>query len=309
MPIIYSIIVILISVNLLFGIQRAVNLTQAEVLASNNLSNNQKVAQEEVIASYTERVDQPEDKGLAPPNLSAISAIVLDPTTNFIFFEKYSEKRVPIASTTKIMTALVALYHYSLDDILVVQDLIVGKNGSSMGLRLGEKITVESLLYGLLLNSGNDAAYVLAQNYPGGVKEFIGAMNQKSIDLALNNTHFDNPAGFDSPNHYSSASDLSKIAVYLQRNEVFSKIVTTRQISVTSVDGNIIHKLINLNKLLAFPEYLGIKTGYSSVAKENLVAAVKKDDHQILTVVLGSNDRFGETKALVDWVFENFSWE
>lgn len=302
MPVVYSIIVILLSINVLFAIQRAVNLTQTQVLASNNLPNNQKVAQEEVL-------DQPEDKGLAPPNLSAVSAIVLDPTTNFIFFEKYSEKRVPIASTTKIMTALVAVDYYSLDDILAVQDLIVGNNGSSMGLKLGEKITIKSLLYGLLLNSGNDAAYVLAQNYPGGVKGFITAMNQKAKALSLSNTHFDNPAGFDSLNHYSSASDLAKIAIYSQKNEVISQMVISKQASVTSVNGSIVHNLNNLNKLLAYPEYMGIKTGYSSVAKENLVAAVKKDDQQVLTVVLGSNDRFGETKALVDWVFANFSWE
>lgn len=309
MSIIYSIIVILVSVNLLFGIQRAVNLTQAEVLASNNLPNNQKVAQEEVIASYTERVYQPEDKGLAPPNLSAISAIVLDPATNFIFFEKYSEKRVPIASTTKIMTALVAVDHYSLDDILVAQDLIVGRNGSSMGLRLGEKITVESLLYGLLLNSGNDAAYVLAQNYPGGVKEFVGAMNQKARELGLTNTNFDNPAGFDSIDHYSSASDLAKIAIDAHVNETLAKIVATQAATVASYDKTIVHNLKNLNKLLSSPHFLGIKTGYTASAKENLVALMEKDGHKVLTVLLGSNDRFGETKALVDWVFENFSWE
>lgn len=310
MHILYSIIVILLSINVLFGLQRAITLTQTSVLASNNIPNNvisTYVADD--IATASEDITEPGDQGILPPTISAASAVVLDPTSGFIFYEKHPKRRVPIASTTKIATALVALDQYQLDEVLLVDNLGFVGSGSSMNLRLGEKITVYSLLYGLLLNSGNDAAHVLAQNYPGGVKGFVAAMNQKAKELGLTNTNFDNPAGFDSFDHYSSASDLATIAIRAHSNETLAKIVATQAATVTSYDKKIVHNLKNLNKLLSSPHFLGIKTGYTVNAKENLVALVEKDGHRVLTVVLGSNDRFGETKALVDWTLTNFSWQ
>ncbi|MDO8638989.1 MAG: D-alanyl-D-alanine carboxypeptidase, partial [Candidatus Daviesbacteria bacterium] len=170
-------------------------------------------------------------------------------------------------------------------------------------------LSFRSLLYGMLLNSGNDAAYTIAQNYSGGLDAFVVAMNNKAISLGLLNTHFTNPAGFDSLGHYSSAEDLAKIATIAIENPQLSRVVSTKETSVASIDKSTIHSLKNLNKLLDEPGVLGIKTGTTPLARENLVGLVERNGHKILTVVLGSNDRFGETNKLLDWTYSNFVWK
>lgn len=247
-------------------------------------------------------------RDLAPPSFSSKVVLAQDFETGKVLFEKNMNQRVAPASTTKIMTALVAQEHFRPADILTVpQEAMVG--GSTMGLKVGEQLTFRSLLYGMLLNSGNDAAYTIAFNYPGGYNAFIDRMNQKALSLGLKDTNFVNPAGFDNPNHYSSAFDLSLIAKQSALNPQLARIVSTEQTQILSWDKTHTYNLKNLNKLLAEQGVIGIKTGTTEQAGENLVGLVERDGRKVLTVVLGSVNRFGETKSLIEWVFSNYSWE
>jgi serine-type D-Ala-D-Ala carboxypeptidase (penicillin-binding protein 5/6) len=305
-PILSAIVVLLISIHLVMGFDEAAILVQSSVSAG-NVPNN-KVSEE--VETITQPIIPlpPKPLGIGAPTLSAASSLVKDVSSGALLYTKNEHKRVPIASTTKIMTAVVGTAHFKPNDVLEVISL-KGVSGATMGLTLGERISFRSLLYGMLLNSGNDAAYTIAHNYPGGYKSFIDAMNSKAKELGLENTHFDNPAGFDSPNHYSSAFDLSIIAGHASENVSIMKVVGTKEAQVGSVNGDEIHNLKNLNKLLNTPGVIGFKTGFTPVAKENFVGLIERDGHKIITVVLGSNDRFGETLSLINWAYSNFSWE
>ncbi|OGZ38781.1 MAG: hypothetical protein A3E90_02395 [Candidatus Portnoybacteria bacterium RIFCSPHIGHO2_12_FULL_40_11] len=161
----------------------------------------------------------------------------------------------------------------------------------------------------MLLNSGNDAAYTLAENYPGKTLGFVSAMNKKTMELNLTNTHFDNPAGFDSPNQYSSAEDLAKITEEALKNYQLVKIFATKETSIVSLNKKYTHQLFNLNKLLSSVSgVLGVKTGTTEAAKESLVTLVERSGHRVLLVLLGSDDRFDETTRLIDWTYANFNW-
>lgn len=250
----------------------------------------------------------PLSKNISTPILSAKAIFVRDLTSGVILYQKDADISLPIASTTKIMTALVASAYFKPHSELTVK-LAADIPGSRVGLQAGEKLSFRSLLYGMLLNSGNDAAFALAENYPGGVTGFVSAMNKKAQSLNLNNTHFDNPAGFDSPQHYSSAKDLATITEEALKDPALNKIFATKETSIVSLDKKYTHQLANLNKLLTQVKgVLGVKTGYTNLAKENLVTLVDRDRHKILTVVLGSDDRFGESTKLIEWVYEDFTW-
>lgn len=304
-PVLVALSLLIIATNIILSLPRAVNLVSTQTLAANVPSN--KIRTQGETADVSKLNPIPRSLGLEAPKLTAAAALVKDLNSDTILYLKDPDKRVPIASTTKIMTALVATSFYQANDnLLVVNGASV--SGSSMGLKAKEVITFRSLLYGMLLNSGNDAAYTIAENYPGGVGKFVEAMNTKAGELGLKNTHFQNPAGFDSADHYSSAYDLAKIAEAAIANSQLALAVSTREASVTSIDKSKVHYLRNLNILLDEPGFLGIKTGYTPEAKENFVGLVQRDNHKILTVVLGSDDRFGETERLVGWTFENFTW-
>lgn len=242
------------------------------------------------------------------PVLSAQGVIAVDINSGVILYEKSANSKLLPASTTKIMTALVALDEYKLDHVLIVNRAY--PIGSNMNLAYGEKITFENLLYGLLIHSANDAAEVIADNYPGGREAFINAMNKKAIEFKLTNTHFENPTGFDSPDHYSSARDLVRLSTIAMQNPLFSKVVATKEWVAEDVNGNISHFLTNRNELLGKVNgVMGIKTGWTENARENLVTFVKRDEHPVLIALLGSQDRFGETTELIEWVYKNFNWE
>lgn len=247
--------------------------------------------------------------GQAPPDLSAKSVVVMDVDSGVTLFEAGSDVTTLPASTTKIMTALVALENYRLDQVLDVGEM-EKVEGQRMKLLPGEKITLENLLYGLLVASANDAALVLAKNFPHGETGFVWAMNQKAKELNLASTHFTNPVGFDEEGHYSTASDLTRLAISAMKNQEFFKIVGTEKITVFDVEGKISHQLTNVNTLIGkLPGVKGIKTGWTQLAGECLITFVEQDGRKIVLVVLGSKDRFRETEDLINWVFGNFSWE
>lgn len=242
------------------------------------------------------------------PQLTAQGAIVVDVKSQAVLYEKNASERFFPASTTKIATALVSFNHYKLDDILTVKDLV--SEGKTMGLVLGEKMTVENLLYGTLVHSANDAAYVLADNYPGGVEKFVDQTNRLAEEIGLEDTHFTNPVGFDTANHYTTAKDLSKMAKYALQNKTFSKIVGTKSITVSDVSYSRFHPLENVNELLGnLKGVSGVKTGFTKEGGEILVTEVVRGGREVLFVILKSQDRFDETKKMIEWVLSNFVWK
>lgn len=243
------------------------------------------------------------------PTLSAQGVIAVDLTSGITLYEKNADAKLLPASTTKIITAMVALDSYKLDDILTVSKKAF-VDGQKMGLFVGEKMTFEDLLYGLLVYSANDAAMVLAQNFPGGYDAFILAMNEKAKTLSMINSHFDNPVGLDGGGQYSTAKDLIRVSEVAMRNPVFAKVVGTKELVVKDITGKNSHYLKNINQLLGVvPGVSGIKTGWTENARENLVTYLERDGHKVMIAILGSQDRFGETKELIDWIFKSYEWQ
>jgi len=250
----------------------------------------------------------PVNKGIyLLPELTAKSIFIVDVDSAVVLYQQNADLKLLPASTTKMMTALVVLDQYPLDKVLTVGQLKI--DGSKIGLLPGEQITVENLLYALLVGSANDAAEVLAQNYPGGEAGFVLAMNQKAADLKLENTHFSNPIGLDDKDHYSTAKDLGRLAVVFINQPVLAKIVATPEIVISDTSGTIKHNLKNTNELIGKVEGVkGIKTGWTQNAGECLVTLVEKGGHRVVIVVLESKSRFTETQSLINWVFGNFDW-
>lgn len=242
------------------------------------------------------------------PIMSAQAALAVDLDSKVTLYEKNPDSQLLPASTTKIVTALVSMDYYQPGQILKVGKVSVV--GQKMGLVVGEEMKVEDLLSGLLVFSANDAAVTLAENYPGGQEAFVLAMNAKAKEFNLENTTFSNPAGLDGNGHSTTARDLIRISEIAMKNPDFAKIVSTREVTVRSTNGKIAHKLVNINKLIGVVEgVLGVKTGWTENARENLVTYVERDGKRVMIAVLGSQDRFGETKELIDWIFANYSWE
>jgi len=247
--------------------------------------------------------------GSSFPTLSAQGVIAMDLTSGITLYEKNPDVKLLPASTTKIVTALVSLDTYKLDQVLTVGKG-VKVDGQKMGLRVGEKMKFEDLLYGLLVYSANDAAQTLAQNYPGGYEAFIEAMNQKASELSMTNSLFDNPVGLDTNGQRSTAKDLIRVSEVAMRNPVFAKVVGTKQITISDASGNKPYNLKNINQLLGVvPGVMGVKTGWTENARENLVTYIERDGHKIMIALLGSQDRFGETKELINWIFESYKWQ
>ncbi len=252
----------------------------------------------------------PASDGTPAPEISARAVIVQDADSKTILYERNADAPMMPASTTKIMTALVALDTYK--DLSIPLEVKVEDHaiGSSMKLKKGEHISVQNLLYGLLIPSGNDAALALADNYPRGYDAFVEAMNQKARALHLSGTHYKNPSGVEQIGHETTARDLATLAKVAMENPVIANIVKIQAITITDDTGKIVHHLESTDKLLGnIPGLLGLKTGWTENAGECLVSYVNRDGHKIVSVVLGSDDRFGDTQALINWVYAHHTWE
>lgn len=241
------------------------------------------------------------------PSISARSAVVIDAKTGITLYQKEPNLRHLPASVTKLMTAIVALERCT-PDTQVMINTVVGE-GTQMGLEKGDQVTVATLLSGMLIASGNDAAYALSFACASSYNQFIASMNQRAKELSMANTHFANPAGLDDPNHYSTAQDLAKLAKVAVANPQIAKIVATKSTVVTDVTGNKTYYLENINQLLGEVEGLeGGKTGQTEGSLEVLVTKTTRLKNTIIVVILGSTDRFGETKELIQWTFANHQW-
>ncbi|MFH1561109.1 MAG: hypothetical protein ABID04_00830 [Patescibacteria group bacterium] len=243
-----------------------------------------------------------------PDSVLAQSVLVLDVDSGTIVFEREAHLRLAPASITKMVTAIAALEIYPLGEVVeIINSYPVGRN---MGLLAGEKITVENLIYGLLVHSANDAAFVLAGQTEGRIEEFVARMNQMAWDLGLRDTRFINFDGEEDFGHYSTAYDLAQLARWALGNPIFTKAVGTEKMLVTNIDGSIIHQLESTNLLLGVaPEIAGVKTGWTPEAQECFVALINLDGHRLLSVVLASPDRFGDTQKIIDWLKESLSWQ
>lgn len=247
-------------------------------------------------------------KGYDMSEVTAKSYLIYDLTSNKIVFERNPKKRLPMASLTKIMTAIITLENKRSDDKYEVKESdLVGED--SMGLVAGEVLTQEELLYGLLMQSGNDAAEVLSSNYPhGGRSAFIQAMNDKARALGLNDTHFDNPTGLQGDGvQYTTAYDLLVITQYaLDRFPLFGKIVSTYNYSIEKGETHQKYDLVSETNLLStYPGVKGVKTGYTPEAGLCLVTYLDYGNNKVIGILLNSEDRRGEMKKLLDSTLES----
>ena len=235
--------------------------------------------------------------------VSAKAAILMHADSGRVLYEKNADEHMLIASSTKIMTAIVVLEHCELDDLVEVDSRSAGIEGSSMYLKAGESYTVEDLLYGLLLVSGNDAASALALHVADSMEEFAELMNAKAAELGMTESSFKNAHGLDEEGHYSTARDMAKLAAYCMGNEDFARIAGT----VSHTVGE--QTLVNHNRLLReYDGCLGLKTGYTMAAGRTLVTCAERDGARYVCVTLNDPDDWDDHKALYDWAFANYSF-
>lgn len=238
---------------------------------------------------------------------TAKSAVMIDASSGTVLYSKNKDQKLGMASTTKIMTGILAIENGNLNDVYTVSQTGEWVEGSSIYLNPGEKITLETLLYGLLLKSGNDAALAIAIHIAGSEKAFVNMMNDKAAELGLNNTHFANPHGLYAEDHYTTAHELAILASHAMKNPVFAQIVNTVQYKEEPVgerDGRVIN---NANKLVSlYSEAIGVKPGYTPETGRTLVGAAEKSGIKVITVTLDCSDDWQEHKNMFDYAFKNF---
>ncbi len=251
-------------------------------------------------------IKTPAYSGAEVIDIQAKSVYAIDVKSGAVLYDKNSTGAVMPASTVKVVTSLVALDSYNLHQFLSVGD--IASEGQRVGLVENEKLTVEDLLYALLLSSANDAAEVLAANYPGGRDMFISAMNIKAQNLGLRSSVFFNPTGLDKEGQQTTAQDMVKASFYAMQHPVFRQIVGTQKYTIYGTDGKITRSFYNINQLLGKIDGVkGIKTGKTDGAMENLLTYIERDNMEVIIGLFGSNDRFGESEKLIDWIFANYS--
>ncbi len=238
--------------------------------------------------------------------LSATSAVILEAQTGEILFEKNADKKMGMASTTKIMTALVALEKGKAEDIVKISPHAAKVEGSSMYLKEGEKITLENLVYGLMLQSGNDAATAIAEHISGSEKKFAKLMNKKAKEVGISNTNFTNPHGLSEDNHYTTATDLARITAYALKDKTFSEIVSTKSKTIERQEMGKT-TLVNHNKLLrSEKDCIGVKTGFTKATGRCLVTAWEKDNMKIICVTLNAGDDWNDHRKMKNFAYENY---
>ena len=256
------------------------------------------------INSFTDTSTEP----IKEPDVNSRACVVIDRKTNYVLLGKNENSKKKMASTTKIMTATIIIEKCNLTDTIEISKKAAGTGGSRLGLKTGDKITVLDLLYGLMLRSGNDAAVALAEYAGGDINGFAELMNAKALELGLTNTHFETPHGLDSNEHYTTAYELALLSNYALDNPTFAKIVGTKNYTIT-INGSP-KALSNTNELLGNMEGVyGIKTGFTNGANRCLVTACKRNNMDIICVVLGADTkkfRTIDSIKLINYVFNNF---
>ena len=243
------------------------------------------------------------------PTINSRSAIIYERSSGLVLYGKAENEKRKMASTTKIMTAIIVIESSNLDNVVVVSHSAASTGGSRLGLHENDKISIRDLLYGLMLCSGNDAAVALAETISGNVECFADLMNKKANELNLTSTHFVTPHGLDEEEHYTTAFELAKITNYALNNKVFCNFVVTKNQTVY-ING-IPKNLSNTNELLGnLNGVYGVKTGFTNGANRCLVTAVKRDNMDLICIVLGADtkkDRTKDSVSLIEYAFKNFT--
>lgn len=239
---------------------------------------------------------------------TAEGACVIEMLTGDIMLSKNADTKLPMASTTKIMTAIVAIETSDLDDVITVSRNAAYQEGSSAYLYEGFNVTMRDALYGLMLNSGNDAAVAIAEHIAGDCEKFADMMNEKAADIGVQNTHFITPNGLHDENHYTTAYDLALIARYAMQNEDFRKIVSSKSYSINVINTGDLREYFNHNRLLKeYDGCIGIKTGYTKDAGRCLVSAAERGGLCFIAVTLNCKNDWEEHKAMLDEAFSRYS--
>ena len=245
------------------------------------------------------------------PEINARAALVIETHSNEALYTKNVWEVLPIASLTKLMTALVVKENIELEKIITVGPIIYEVSGSKMGLKLDEKITVLDLLRGLLISSGNDAAMVLSEAVAGAPEAFVEMMNQRTQALGLSNTYFVDPAGLRNEN-ISSAFEIAHLAKYVFKDPLLQSIMREKELKIEAIEGGVEHNLFNTNRLLGTDiaeRIIAGKTGTTPLAGQCLISFINNNNGRTtMTILLGSGNRYEEMKRLINWVDESFLW-
>jgi D-alanyl-D-alanine carboxypeptidase (penicillin-binding protein 5/6) len=262
-----------------------------------------QVVSERPVAAAPDPANQP----LVKPSVPAGAAVLMDWRTGAVLYAKQADQRRDPASTTKVLTAILALERGNLNDRVQISRRAAGTPGSRMHLRAGEVYSLHDLLYGLLLRSGNDAAVAIAEHLAGSVEEFARWMNEKARAIGAKNSHFTNPHGLTEPDHYSTAYDLAVITRYALQNPVFRSVVAVKQAPITFEYLNRDVILHNTNQLLhSLPGADGVKTGTTAAAGQCLIASATREEQKLIAVVLHAGNRWAESSRLLEWGFSHF---
>lgn len=242
-------------------------------------------------------------------SLSAQSAVLIDARDGRVLYEKDADMPRPMASTTKIMTAVVALESCDVNEIIEIADEAVGVEGSSIYLQKGERMTLLELLYALLLQSANDAAVAIAVGVGGSVGNFADMMNEKATSLGLTSTHFENPNGLDADGHVTTAHELALLTAYALKNPTFAEIVATYKRKISGPDGTV-RLVVNHNKLLnMYDGCVGVKTGFTKKSGRCLVSAACRESLTLVSVTLSAPDDWRDHTAMLNYGYENYCCE
>lgn len=243
--------------------------------------------------------------------LTAKAAVVFDVDSDIVLFGQQAKERKPIASLTKLMTAVVVLENAQLDEVVTISKEAIDTEGCFCDFKVGEKLSVENMLHIMLLQSSNDASVALAEYVGGSTANFVAMMNQKVADLEMKDTIFSCPNGLDDDGNFSTAYDMAQLADYALEKSLLWDILRIQEETVSSIDGLQQHYLKNTNTLLKYSaNVLGGKTGYTEGAGECLLLVVQHPEnrHRIISVVLNTQDRFADSQKLFEWVFANYRW-
>lgn len=266
-----------------------------------NNTDSEEINVEEIIQTCSQNVEQ-------EPEINSKIAVAYDRASGRVIWGKNENKRSAMASTTKIMTAIIVLENGNLDDTVTVSSKAAWTGGSSLNLKTGDTVKLEDLLYGLLLKSGNDTAVAIAEHIGGSVEGFAELMNDKAKQLGLTDTHFVTPHGLDDPEHYTTAKELAIITDYAMGNGKFAKIVGTKT-AVVKINGNS-REILNTNELLGVAKGVnGVKTGFTNNAGRCLVTSINRNGWEIIVVVLRADTkkyRASDSIKIIEYIYKNY---
>lgn len=272
-------------------------------------SNQPKQAQTVEFSPVTYKPAPTQNPNSKPPNIGASSALIYDVDSGQVLYEKNIHDARPMASLTKLMTALVILDNHSLDETVTIPELPqLEAADQKINITPGEKFTLNELMKALLIYSANDVANALAIWDSGSIENFNLKMNQKAAEWSLSDSHFSNPSGLDAAGHKSSVKDLQILTGILLHNQKFTDVVKTKTTTIKDLAGKP-YTFTSTNQLLGSGGVIGLKTGFTLEAGQCLVTLADRSGHKVVTIVLNSPDRFQESKNMIDWAFNNHTWQ